>query len=232
MADGRTSTGSKTSRTSVLLAGASGLTGHELQAQWLAGADIGALHVLLRRPPATAPQDARLHIHVVDFSALPRLPAASIACCALGTTIKVAGSQAAFRAVDFDAVLAFARAAQAAGVRRFAVVSALGASATSATFYNRVKGEMEAALQGLGFESLVIARPSLLLGERGTLGQPTRRGELIGAAITRPLGWLMPKAWRPIEAASVARALIVALQQARPGLRVVESGELQTLGAP
>lgn len=231
MTDGRTSTGSKTSRTSVLLAGASGLTGHELQAQWLAGADIGALHVLLRRPPATAPQDARLHIHVVDFSALPRLPAASIACCALGTTIKVAGSQAAFRAVDFAAVLAFARAARTAGVRRFGVVSALGANPRSSTFYNRVKGEMEAALSAIGFTSLVIARPSLLLGAREALGQPVRAGERIAEALTRPFGGLIPKAWRPIEAASVARALRVALQQGQAGVRIVESGELQTLGA-
>lgn len=216
----------------VLLAGGTGLIGHELLAQWLASPDIGTIHALARRVPAGAVPASKLHWHVVDYTALPALPRADAAVCALGTTIKVAGSQAAFRAVDFDAVLATARAAKVAGVRRFAVVSALGASASSATFYNRVKGEMESELQGLGFECLVIARPSLLLGERGTLGQPTRRGELIGAAITRPLGWLIPKAWRPIEAATVARALRVALQQGRPGLRVVESGELQTLGAP
>jgi uncharacterized protein YbjT (DUF2867 family) len=214
----------------VLLAGGTGLIGHELLAQWLASPDIGTIHALARRLPAGPAPPAKLHWHVVDFTALPALPPADAAVCALGTTIKVAGSQAAFRAVDFDAVVAFAHAAKTAGVKRFAVVSALGASATSPTFYNRVKAEMESALKGLNFESLVIARPSLLLGERGTLGQPARRGELIGAAIARPLGWLIPQAWRPIAAATVASAIRVALQQGRPGLRVVESKELQSLG--
>ena len=214
----------------VLLAGSTGLVGHELLKQWLASPDIGTIHALARRVPASAQTASKLRWQVVDFTALPALPRADAAVCALGTTIKVAGSQAAFRAVDFDAVVAFARAAKTAGVKRFAVVSALGASASSPTFYNRVKAEMESELQGLGFESLVIARPSLLLGERGTLGQPARRGELIGAAITRPLGWLIPKAWRPIAATTVASAIRVALQQGRPGTRVVESGELHSLG--
>jgi uncharacterized protein YbjT (DUF2867 family) len=128
-------------------------------------------------------------------------------------------------------VIAFARAARTAGVRRFGVVSALGAAATSKTFYNRVKGETEAALATLGFDSLVIARPSLLLGQRSDLGQPERPGERLAEVITRPLGGLIPKAWRPIEAATVARALRKALAEGAPGVRFVESGELQTLGA-
>src|SRR5512140_1470480 len=100
-----------------LLAGASGLIGREIASQW---AGPGTLHLLLRRPPA-APLPPLQHAHVVEFTALPRLPPATTAYCALGTTIKVAGSKAAFRAVDFDAVLAFARAARQAGVTRFAV---------------------------------------------------------------------------------------------------------------
>jgi uncharacterized protein YbjT (DUF2867 family) len=213
-----------------LLAGSTGLVGRELLSQLLAAPDTRAVHALARRLPAAPGADARLHWLKVDFGALPALPAADQALCALGTTIKVAGSQAAFRAVDFDAVIAFARAARKAGVRRFGVVSALGASATSRTFYNRVKGETEAALATLGFDSLVIARPSLLLGQRSALGQPVRPGERLAEAITRPLGGLIPKAWRPIEAATVARALRMALLDGTPGVRFVESGELQTLG--
>lgn len=211
-----------------LLAGATGLIGHEIAANWTGP---GLLHLLVRRAVAVAGPAPRLQrMHVVDFTALPALPAADEAYCCLGTTIKAAGSQAAFRAVDFDAVLAFARAAQSAGVQRFAVVSALGASPRSPTFYNRVKGEMEAALAGLGFASLVIARPSLLDGDRAALGQPQRAGERLALSLTAPFSGLIPKAWRPIAAATVARAMRRALAEARPGVRIVESAELQNLG--
>ena len=209
-----------------LLAGATGLIGRAFCTQWRGP---GTLHALVRR--ATPTLGAKVAVHVVDFSALPALPAAQAAVCCLGTTIKVAGSQAAFRAVDFDAVLAFARAAKAAGVRRFAVVSALGADARAAVFYNRVKGEMEAAITALGFESLTIARPSLLAGDRAATGQPSRLGERLTLALTAPLAGLIPKAWRPIEAACLARALQRALDEGRPGVRLFESGELQDLGA-
>ena len=158
------------------------------------------------------------------------MPRAEWAFCCLGTTIAVAGSQAAFRAVDHDAVLAFARAASAAGVTHFAVVSALGADASSRGFYNRTKGEMEAALRQVGFRHLVIARPSLLAGDRGSLKQAPRLGEALALAVTRPLAGLIPKAWRPIEAATLARALVRGLAAAKPGVTVLESAALQDLG--
>ena len=213
----------------VLVAGATGLIGRELVAQSL---DAGhTVHALARRaPPATAAR-AGLHWLNIDYPTLPVLPKAAEAYCALGTTIKVAGSQQAFRAVDFDAVLHFARACRACGVQRLAVVSSLGADAISSNFYSRVKGEMEAALAALGFSSLVIARPSLLAGDRATLGQPARLGERLMLAATAPLAPLMPKAWRPIHATTVARGMRAALRQAAPGTRIVNSGELQELGA-
>jgi uncharacterized protein YbjT (DUF2867 family) len=127
-------------------------------------------------------------------------------------------------------VLAFARATRAAGVRRFAVVSALGANPRSGTFYNRVKGEMEAALGGVGFEQLVILRPSLLAGNRSALGQPERLGEKLALALTAPLAPLIPRAWRPVAAATVARAMRLAVAQDRPGTRVIESAEIQEFG--
>lgn len=211
----------------LLIAGATGLVGRAAIDQALGTPGLRALHALVRRPPAQGPADARLRWMAVDFSALPSLPAADAALCALGTTIKVAGSQAAFRAVDHDAVLAFARAAHAAGVRRFAVVSALGADASSTVFYNRVKGEVEQALDAVGFDTLVIARPSLLVGDRAALGQPVRGGERLGLALSRPLAPLIPLRWRPIEATTVARALLAALAAAAPGTRVLESDQLQ-----
>jgi uncharacterized protein YbjT (DUF2867 family) len=166
----------------------------------------------------------------VDFARLPAPPAAMEAWCCLGTTIKQVGSQAAFRAVDFDAVLAFATAARAAGVQRFGVVSSLGANPRAAAFYNRVKGEMEAAVGALGFDGVVIARPSLLAGDRAALGQPARTGEWLALLLSSPLAALIPKSVRPIAARTVARGMLAAMRQQRPGVRIVESGELQQLG--
>jgi uncharacterized protein YbjT (DUF2867 family) len=216
-------------RPSILLAGGTGLVGRELARLLLDQSPRPALHLLVRRRPSDA--DERADWQVVDFGALPALPAATEAYCCLGTTIKQAGSQAAFRAVDFDAVLAFARAARAAGASRFAVVSALGANPRSATFYNRVKGEMEAAVADVGFDSVVIARPSLLAGEREALGQPARIGEQWALRLSAPFAGLMPKSVRPIQARTVAKGMLAALRAARPGVRIVESAELQDLGA-
>ena len=114
---------------------------------------------------------------------------------------------------------------------RFAVVSSLGASPRASGFYSRVKGEMEAALAALGFDSLVIARPSLLAGDRAALGQPVRSAERLALRLSAPLRRWLPKGVRPIPAEAVARAVLRALREARPGVRVVESAELHTLGA-
>lgn len=214
----------------VWLAGATGLVGRELLRHLLADERM-AVHALLRRD-APLPPSPRLSAHRVDFAALPMtLPAPTTVLIALGTTIKVAGSQAAFRAVDFDAVLAVARAARAAGATRCAVVSALGADARSGVFYNRVKGETEAALRELGFARLVVARPSLLVGDRASLGQATRRGEVWGERIARPLAALIPLRWRPVEASRVARAMLAALAADGPAVQCLESDALQQLGA-
>jgi uncharacterized protein YbjT (DUF2867 family) len=207
-----------------LLAGATGLVGREIALQW-----PGPMQLLVRRPmPLPRPG---LQSQVVDFTALPALPPAEVAFCALGTTIKVAGSKAAFRAVDFGAVLAYAQACRAAGVRRFGVVSALGASARSGNFYSQVKGEAEDALRAVGFEQLVIARPSLLLGDRHALGQPARAGEQWGERLAGWLGPLVPRGLRPIAAATVARALVRTVPVAASGVTVLDSAALLAAGA-
>jgi uncharacterized protein YbjT (DUF2867 family) len=218
-------------RRAAIVAGGTGLVGRELVEALLADRSVGAVHVLVRAEKPDWRKRTGLTQHVVDYAhGLAGLPAVDDAYCCLGTTIKVAGSQQAFRAVDFDAALSFARAAQAAGATRMGLVSALGADPKSSVFYNRVKGEAEHAIAALRFESMVIARPSLLLGNRVALGQPTRRGEQIAAALTGPLGWLMPRSVRPIEAAAVARALMRSVQRGEPGLFALSSGVLQVLG--
>lgn len=210
---------------SIWIAGATGLVGRALARQ------LPDALALVRRPVdglgiATAKVD---FTRPESFAALPAPVEVYIA---LGTTRAQAGSREAFRAVDFDAVLAVARAARSAGARRCAVVSALGADARSAVFYNRVKGEAEQALIALGFERLVIARPSLLDGRREALGQPRRPGEAWALRLLRPVAGLIPGAWRPIAAERVARAMRLALAQAGPAVQVLESAAMQTLGAP
>jgi uncharacterized protein YbjT (DUF2867 family) len=215
-----------------LVVGASGLVGRALLQQ-LTAPDSGyrAVHALVRKPIEPAPRGVQQH--VADFSRLPSpLPATDDLYCALGTTIKLAGSKEAFRAVDFDAVVNTARAAQAAGVKRMAVVSAMGAGPNSPVFYNRVKADSEAALRKMGFERLVIARPSLLVGPRDTLGQAPRPGEALMIKVFAPISGLLPASIRPIDAQVVARAMCVALHQSGDAVQVIESSALQQLGAP
>ncbi len=213
---------------SVLLAGGSGLVGTQLGVLLRQLAPAPEVHQLVRRLPA--PADAALKSttwHQVDFGALPTLPRAQWAFCCLGTTLRQAGSQQAFAAVDRDAVLAFAMGARAAGVSRFAVVSALGANKASATFYNRIKGEMEAALAEVGFRVLVIVRPSLLVGDRAALNQPPRLAERVALCASEPIARFLPLRWRPVPAQAVARGMLAAVRRGNPGIHVVESGELQ-----
>ena len=207
------------------MAGATGLVGQEVLAALLADDNTLAVHSLGRR--ASGVRHAKLTEHLQpDFSAMPTLPALDDVYIALGTTIKVAGSQAAFRAVDFDAVVNVARAARAAGATRLGVVSAMGADAASKVLYNRVKGEMEQAIAGLGFASVVVARPSLIDGDRAALQQPGRAAEGAGLALMRLLRPLIPANYRAVRAADVARALVHAVQQARPGTRLLLSGKM------
>jgi uncharacterized protein YbjT (DUF2867 family) len=221
-----------TSRTA-LIAGATGLVGRALLALLLASKHYRSVQVLLRRRPSDIAASEKLQIRQVDFARLPAtFPKVDDVFIALGTTIKIAGSEAAFRHVDFDFVVNVARAARAAGATRLAVVSALGADPTSRIFYNRVKGEMEIAVMQLGYESVVIAQPSMLLGDRAALGQPPRSSEIWAARLLAPLGWIMPKGVRPIPARAVASALLAAILDAKPGVRVLKSGDMQALDQP
>lgn len=237
----------------VLVAGATGLVGQAVLAALLAAdpdplatkntapasaapgealpPEVHALYALGRRPPGTA--HPRLHLHAVDFAALGAKPAVPTLAhvddvyITLGTTIAAAGSQQAFRAVDHDAVIATARTALAAGATRCGVVTAMGADAHSRIFYNRVKGEVEQALKGLGFTTLVIARPSLLLGERQALGQAARPAESLSIKAFKLLDPLIPANYRARPGADVARALVHAVQTRPAGLHVLSGSALQ-----
>lgn len=208
-----------------MVAGASGLVGREVLAALSTDRHVQAIHLVGRR--LVSHPDPRVQSHAVDFAALGELPAVDEVYIALGTTIRVAGSQQAFRAIDFDAVLAVATQALRSGARRLGVVSAMGADPQSGVFYNRVKGEAEEALKALGYSSLVIARPSLLDGDRDALGQQARPGERVGLALARWLKPAIPANYRAVRARDVALSLIDAVQQGEPGCRVLLSGDLQ-----
>ena len=127
---------------------------------------------------------------------------------------------------DGDEVHA-AGAARSAGATRLAVVSALGANAHSHVFYNRVKGEMQQAIGGLGYQTVVIAQPSLLVGDRAALGQPVRNAEVLVARLLRPVMGFVPKGVRPIAAGDVAAAMLTAMRAGQPGTRILGSGLMQ-----
>ncbi len=207
----------------VILAGASGLVGGQLLQILLNDPQVIGIHALCRKPLRIS--HPKLNVHLADFTSLPQLPHADEAFLALGTTIKVAGSKQAFRAVDFDANLAVARAAILAGVSRIGLVSAGGANVKSPMFYTRVKGDLEEALSALPLTTLVIARPSLLLDYRYGLGQPVRLGEIISIPLARLFSPFLPGAYKPVSAQAVARSLFKCVQTAE-GVVVLTSQQL------
>ncbi|MET1078714.1 MAG: oxidoreductase [Pseudomonas sp.] len=205
----------------VLLAGASGLTGEHLLDRLLNEPTVERVLAPSRRPLAEHPH---LDNPVGPLATLlPSLggPLNTAFCC-LGTTIKQAGSQEAFRAVDHDLVLAVGQRARELGARHFLVVSALGADPQASTFYNRVKGEMEDALRAQGWPQLTLARPSLLLGNR----REFRLGERLAAPLMR----LLPGKYQGIQASVLARALWRLALEEQDGVRVIESDQLRKLG--
>lgn len=212
-----------------LLAGGTGLVGRALLSLLLASDRYRKVHLVVRRVISNLPRSTKLKVQEIDFAHLlnPALPAADDVFIALGTTIKVAGSEDAFRQVDFDYVVNVARGALAVGAKRLAVVSAMGADPRSRVFYNRVKGEMEAAVAQLGYETVVIAQPSLLLGDRGALGQPVRRAEDLATRFLGPVSWIVPRSVRPISAKSVAAAMFAEVLAASPGVCRLKTGAMQ-----
>jgi uncharacterized protein YbjT (DUF2867 family) len=208
-----------------LVAGATGLVGREILAALLADKTYTQVHCVGRR--VLALKHPKLTSHVVDFNALASLPKADDCFIALGTTIKVAGGKDAFRAIDLKAVEAVALAAKASGATKLGVISAMGANSHSSVFYNRIKGEMELSVARMGFKNLVIARPSLIDGDREALHQPGRAGESLGLMLARGLSPLLPANYRAIKATDIAHALIRQVKAGTPGVVTLMSGEMQ-----
>ena len=211
-----------TSGRRVLLAGTTGLVGRELLDLLLADSSVTEAIALVRRS-IDRPGGARLRIAMMDFDQLDAdldLFRVDQIFCALGTTIKKAGSQEAFRRVDYEYPLRIAKLGLAGGARHFLLVSALGANAGSRVFYNRVKGELEDRIRALGFRSVTIARPSLLVGDRDEFR--------LGEAIASKLSLVIPTRWKPVHVRQVAAALTQAARLDASGVRMMENPELRS----
>lgn len=209
---------------SVLLAGATGLVGADVLRQLEADPSVTRIIIIGRRPaPSASP---RINTQVVDFDDLDSradLFAVDQIICALGTTMKQAGSKDAFRRVDLEYPLKMARLGYSHGARHFLLVSALGANVDSRVFYNQVKGVLEEALRSMSYRSVTIVRPSLLLGKRKDFRLFERVGMVIGEFI--------PGRYRPVRAHDVARALVTAAREDAPGLQIIESEDIKVAGS-
>jgi uncharacterized protein YbjT (DUF2867 family) len=213
-----------------LVAGASGLVGGHVLRCLLEDPEYERVTVLARRDLPIAHK--KLEQRVLAFDRLAQMadfPRVHDVFCCLGTTIKRAGSQEAFRKVDHALVVELARVAVRHRASQFLLVTALGADPRSRLFYNRVKGEVEEAVRRFAFDAIHIFRPSLLLGKR-TESRPAERmavmvSPLIAWAFVGPLA-----RYRPIKAERVARAMVRTAREATRGVHVHESDEIRRLG--
>jgi uncharacterized protein YbjT (DUF2867 family) len=206
-----------------LIAGASGLTGGYLLNLLLESPEYSTVIAYVRKSSGLT--HPKLKEMLVDWETLQEPVAAEDVFCCLGTTIKKAGSQEAFRRVDYDYPLQLAQLQFRGGSQQFLLVSAMGADAESSIFYSRVKGELENALQSIGYNSLHIFRPSFIAGPR----KESRPGERIGLAIFSFLSPLFIgplKKYAPIHAGKIAKAMYITVQQNRTGNSIYDSAEI------
>ena len=223
---------SKAVHRQVLIFGATGAVGSELLKLCLEDDRYSQVTVIARRPRCL--KHPKLNWIETEFDALNSLaPVSGLAdgdaFCCLGTTIKAAGSEAAFRRVDYDYVVNAARYAKECGVTHFSLVTAIGANSESSIFYNRIKGEVEAAIVAEDFPSLHIFRPSLLTGSRAEFRLKEEIGKCVFFVMT-PLFHVGLLRYKPVEISKLARALRNCANQNRMtgSPRIFESDEIQT----
>jgi uncharacterized protein YbjT (DUF2867 family) len=208
-------------RHTALIAGGTGLVGGECLRLLLANDAYSSVVVLTRRPLGATGQHARVREIIVDFAQLESVQEqlrADHVFCALGTTIRKAGSRARFREVDFEYPRRLAGIALANGATHFSLVSSLGASSKSAVFYSRTKGELEDAVRLMGWPSLCLLRPSVIAGER----QESRPMERVSQRLLR----FAPAAWRPVPATRIAAAMVATALRGPAGVTIIESAEI------
>ncbi|MGC3948534.1 MAG: oxidoreductase [Chryseolinea sp.] len=205
------------------IAGASGLVGSYLLPLLLSGNRYGKVYAITRKALPEHPRLVQMSGDIADGSSYATVRADDVFCC-LGTTIAVAGSKENFRKVDFVFPTVMAKALLANGATQYLLVSALGANKNSSIFYNRVKGEVEEVISQLGYQTFHTFRPSLLMGERSE----KRTGEDAAKVFYKIFGFLIPKKYKGIDAARVARAMYECASRGQTGTHIHESGELQS----
>lgn len=215
---------------SALVIGATGLIGAHLKEEILQNSDYDNLTILVRK--LEEENHEKLKVVITDFDKLSTYKEyfhVDDLYISLGTTIKKAGSQENFRKVDYDYVIEAVRLAKECGVKRIAVVSAIGADANSRFFYNQVKGEMEKSVAEIGIPSTYFFRPSLLLGERKEFRLGEKVGEVLGNVMKPVLRGKLEK-YRSVQGKEVAKAMVKFLKNGRDGVHVVESDLIAQIG--
>jgi uncharacterized protein YbjT (DUF2867 family) len=210
----------------VLVVGSTGLIGGLFLEMIKNNAAYPGVIALTRREIASVRDAANIAQRIVDFDRLETYRhelAATATFCALGTTMKKAGSKEKFRHVDLELPLRIAKIALDNHCRKFILISAIGSDPHSRIFYNQVKGELESEIRKLPFDSIHILRPSFLLGKRDEF----RIGEVVGSVFMKPLSPLIPAKYRPVQARTVARRAIDLLGPDLPGVHVYEGAALK-----
>lgn len=205
-------------RHTAVLAGATGLVGGECLRQLVVRDEYARITVITRRDLGAAARNPKVRQVVTDLARLDEIQGslrADHVFCALGTTIRKAGSQEKFRQVDQVFPLQLAQLTLAQGARHFSIVSALGADARSRVFYSRVKGEVEEALRAMAWPSLSIVRPSVIAGDRAE----SRPMERLAEHLLR----FAPATWKPVPAADIAAAMIRTALRSPAGVTTIES---------
>lgn len=215
----------------IALIGATGLVGNLLLEKLSQNPNVKVIKAVTRKPLEHVP--AKTENLVINFDRMSEYASelkADIYICCLGTTIKVAGSQEAFKRVDYDYVIQFAKIAEQNHATKFQVISAMGADAKSGVFYNRTKGEMEEKLKTLKIPQVEIFQPSLILGER----KEKRAAEDIAQSLAPVMNFLMRgplEKYRPIKATDIATAMMKRSTQSISGAKTYRSNEIQTIAS-
>ena len=206
-----------------IVAGASGLIGGELIKKLIASDDFRLIYIISRKKSGF--DHEKIKELVIDFNKIDQLkfdaPIDDVF-CTLGTTMKKAGSRDNFKKVDFEYVVALANLGKKAGASRFLVISSMGADPKSSVFYNKIKGMTEEALTKIGFNQLVILRPSLLLGERSEM----RIAERLSGFFMKALNFLIPDNYKAINAEKVATCMLKSALESTGNISIIKSGEM------
>jgi uncharacterized protein YbjT (DUF2867 family) len=207
-----------------LLAGATGLIGSQLLQLLIQDDHYSKVTVLVRKPLDIS--HPKLTVIKIDFDKLSEheseLMTDDVFCC-LGTTMRQARTKEAFKKVDLDYPYEIASIAKTTGAKKYLLISALGADKNAGIYYNKIKGEAEERIRNIEFQTLHILRPSLLLGNR----KESRSGEDAAKVFYKIFGALIPKKYKAIDSAAVARAMLHYAKEDKAGVYIHESAELQ-----